>query len=308
MKLFDLHCDTLLCAYAKGSGLHRSGLHIDLDLTASWDAYGQVLAVFSSEEKSPAACFEQFDRVMDYYETIRPLDSNFTPVFGVEGGKLLEGDLSRVDHLRARGVRVLTLVWGEVSCMGGAFHTDIGLTDFGKQVVQRCFALGILPDVSHASLPMTEQTISMGESAGKTVIASHSCFRALNPHPRNLTDDHALRIARLGGLIGVNLVREHLTDKPDACSIETVIDHIRYGINLCGTDAICLGCDLDGTAPLPDGISHVGDLPILHARLADRLHSEDLADAVFYENVRRTFDRTIFAVSPVTNPVGGIKL
>lgn len=293
MRLFDLHCDTLLEAYLQKTSLRQNGLQIDLDQAAMWEAYGQVLAVFSHDTLSPDACYAQFDRVMDYYETIKPRMDNFTPVFAVEGGKLLAGDITRLTHLYRRGVRILTLVWGEVSCMGGAFHTDVGLTSFGREVVEKCFSLGMIPDLSHASLPMTEEVIAMGEARHCPVMASHSNFRTCNPHPRNLTDAHARRISALGGVIGINLVRAHLHADPERCSAEEVVDQILYGINLCGSEAICMGCDLDGTDRLPDGIGGLGDLPYLRERLSGRLHSEDLADAVFYRNAARFLQRTI---------------
>ncbi len=294
MKLFDLHCDTLPEAYEQGKGLFDNGLHFDLARCHAFTSVGQVLAVYSTHEKTPAACYAQFDAVMDAYDRLqKTLPPFFTPVIGVEGGKLLEGELARVDHLYDRGVRVLTLVWGERSCMGGAFEFEEGLTPFGFQVVNRLFALGILPDVSHASLAMTEQTVALAEKEKKPILASHSCFSALCPHRRNLTDDHAVRIASLGGVIGVNLVRAHLTPHPENCDIDTVIDHILYGVNLCGREGIGLGCDLDGTAHLPDGIRHVGDLARLYERLADRAGSFALADAVFYDNVHYLLKSTV---------------
>lgn len=292
MKLFDLHCDTLLCAYHRRTGLRDSGLQIDLNGTRSWENYGQVFAVFSEHELSPEAAWEQFEAVMDYEKNVRPGQNNFTPVFGVEGGKLLNGNLNRLDRLYERGVRVLTLVWADVCCLGGAFNTDIGLFPFGEEVVRRCFALGILPDVSHASLPMTEQVLSLASEEKQPILASHSCFRALNCHRRNLTDEHARRIADGGGKIGVNLVREHLTSG-EICNIDTVIDHLLYGINLCGTEAIGLGCDFDGTDQLPDGISGISDLELLYSRLSARLHSQDLADRIFYDNVASFFAKTV---------------
>jgi len=293
MKLFDLHCDTLLCAYLAGKELSGNGLHVDLERAKDFEEYRQVLAVFSEDHLDGDSCYAQFDRVMDYYERLpRPIPS-FHPIIGVEGGKLLMGDLARLDHLYERGVRILTLVWGEVSCMGGAFHTDVGLSEFGEQVVRRCFALGIVPDLSHASDPMIDRVLTLAEQERRAVIASHSNFRAICPHKRNLTDEQALRIARLGGVIGVNLVIPHLCSGKEHCDIDAVIDHIEYGIRLCGRDAVALGCDMDGTAPLPDGIEGVGDLPKLYEKLANRLGSLDLADAVFYENAKKALSRIL---------------
>ncbi len=287
MTLTDLHCDTLLEAYHRGKTLTDNDLHFDLAKTAPFDHVTQVLAIFSEHEKTPDECYLQFDRVVDYYESLSSaFPQNFTPILAVEGGKLLDGKLNRLSHLYRRGVRIFTLVWGEISCMGGAFEYDLGLTDFGREVVSECFSLGILPDVSHASVQMTEEAICMAERAGKPLIASHSCFSALNPHKRNLSDDHARRIGSLGGIVGVNLVRKHLSKDPETCDIDTVIAHILHGVKVMGENAVSLGCDLDGTSRLPSGIADVGDLETLYDALLKKTHSQGLCDKVFSQNAQ----------------------
>ncbi len=292
MKLFDLHCDTLLEAYYKKVGFTHNGLHIDLSRASYLDSYGQVLAVYSEHALTPEQAYLQFHRVMDYYESIAPKQTDLTAVFGVEGGALLDGKAERLGILYGRGVRILTLVWADECCIGGAHNTHIGLHPFGRETVEQCFALGILPDVSHASKEMTHQVLCMAEEKGKPILASHSCFSAVHRHTRNLSDDHAKRIANLGGMIGVNLVREHLTGGND-CTIDTVVDHLLYGVSLCGREAIGLGCDFDGTDQLPDEIAGIGDLEKLYDRLSRRAGSEDLAEQIFYDNAASFLKRTV---------------
>ena len=83
----------------------------------------------------------------------------------------------RIENLKKlydMGVRFLTLVWAGECSLGGAHDTDIGLTDFGYEVLNGCFELGIVPDVSHASDVMFWQVYEEAKRRGKPFVATHS--------------------------------------------------------------------------------------------------------------------------------------
>lgn len=287
MRLFDLHCDTLCAAYDKGEGMLHNSCQISLSGAFSvFDEYRQVTAIWSRDDLDGEKCFKRFDRVVD---TVFPTAScpDFVPILSVEGGKLLCGDISRLDHLYDRGVRIFNPVWAGQCCVGGAWDTDVGLTDFGFSVIERCYQLGIIPDVSHASDKMFYEIVGIAESCGGTVIASHSCSRSVFSHGRNLTDDMARVISELGGIIGVNLVVPHL-GSPD---VSAVIAHILHLCEVAGNSTVCLGCDFDGTDELPCGINGISDLPIIYELLSDNKYPQDFADRIFYSNARNFFER-----------------
>ena len=287
MKLFDLHCDTLCAVYDRGEGFLHNTCQISLDRAFSvFEEYRQVTAIWSRDDLDGEECHRRFDRVAD---TVLPtaFRPGFTPILSVEGGKLLCGDISRLDRLFERGVRVFNPVWAGKCCVGGAWDTDDGLTDFGFSVMERCFDLGIIPDVSHASDRTFYQIAEIAERRGGTVIASHSCSRTVFPHRRNLTDDMAHVISQLGGVIGVNLVVPHL----GSADASAVLRHIEHFAEIAGADAVCLGCDLDGTDELPDGISGISDLTIIHRLLSDNKYPQGFADNVFYSNARNFFEK-----------------
>src|SRR5262245_26123708 len=77
-------------------------------------------------------------------------------ILGIEGGHALEEDLAKLEWFFAHGLRVLTLVWNNHlswirSCQGGAgAGVPEGLSAFGREVVRRMNALGIVVDLSHA--------------------------------------------------------------------------------------------------------------------------------------------------------------
>jgi len=130
-------------------------------------------------------------------------------LFGVEGGHMIENDLSKLEILYNRGARYMTLTWNNstdwaTSAYDETFTQDLkhkGLTDFGKQIVAKMNQLGMIVDVSHIG----EQTFwDVINTTTKPIIASHSSVYALCKHQRNLNDEQIKAIAKNGGVIQVN--------------------------------------------------------------------------------------------------------
>jgi membrane dipeptidase len=76
-----------------------------------------------------------------------------------------------------------------------------GLTNFGKQVVERMNRLGMMVDISHVSDKTFYDTLAATQAP---VIASHSSCRALCDVPRNMTDDMIRALAKNGGVMDIN--------------------------------------------------------------------------------------------------------
>lgn len=304
MRMFDLHCDTPLWLYNQNQPLTQNSLHVDLQKTALYETFIQVGAVWAEKVLGNETAWEHFLRVSDAF--VKTVDScpdavlvtdaagiceaaqsgkrAFLPA--VEDARILNGYISRLDILRARGVRILTLGWKGITCIGGSHDTDVPLTEFGRQVVRRCFELGIVPDVSHASHAAAAEVLEMGRAAGKPVIASHSNSAGVFPHSRNLTDEEFRAITALGGIAGISLVPFHLTDSDNGvpCTIRTVLDHIYHYLSLGGENSLCLGCDFDGIDELPEGIHNVADMTkVADALRADGM-SEEQIDKIFFKN------------------------
>lgn len=291
MKLFDLHCDTLTELYRKKETLSYNTCHISLDRAKGFSPYRQVMAVWSDPAFTDDENYEICLATLDYAEALFAEAKGMTPILAVEGGKLLRQDLTRLDRLAAQGVKILTLVWKGRCCLGGAYDNGEGLTDFGRAVVRRCFELGITPDLSHASDAIAEETLLLAKENRVPVIASHSCARAVFPHPRNVSDEIAKEISRLGGVVGVNFVPEHLGDG----KTETLVRHIEHLADVMGEEHVCLGGDFDGTSTLPDEIPQIGALPVLYDALAKKRRSEAFADAVFYTNAQKFAEERLFS-------------
>jgi membrane dipeptidase len=131
-------------------------------------------------------------------------------LFGVEGGHMIENDLSKLDALYKRGVRYMTITWNNstdwaTSALDETTRADSlkhkGLTSLGKQIVKRMNELGMLVDLSHVG----EQTFwDAINTTTKPVLVSHSCVYNLCQHRRNLKDEQIKAVAKNGGVIHLN--------------------------------------------------------------------------------------------------------
>ena len=149
-------------------------------------------------------------KVSGYRQLIKVVKQHkIAAMFGVEGGHMIEDDLSKLDALYNRGARYLTLThniapsWATSAAdeTSGKLLPHKGLTDFGKQVVTHMNELGMMIDVSHAG----DQTFwDVIQLTTKPVIASHSSVYTLVHSRRNLKDDQIKAIAKNGGVIQIN--------------------------------------------------------------------------------------------------------
>ena len=125
-------------------------------------------------------------------------------LLGVDSGVVVD-DLATLRIYHRLGLRRLQLThafaapWAD-SCSAILDDEDLGLEEFGIEVVRECNRLGILVDVSHASDQTFWDTI---EASSKPIIASHSGARSVVDAVRNLTDDMLKALAKNGGMIGV---------------------------------------------------------------------------------------------------------
>jgi membrane dipeptidase len=132
------------------------------------------------------------------------LQGKFAILMGVEGGHIIQDDLRALDIYYRLGVRYMTLThtanteWADSS---GDKPKWNGLTDFGRQVVERMNRLGMMVDISHVSDKTFYDTLAVTKAP---VIASHSSCRALCDVPRNMTDDMIRALAKNGGVMDIN--------------------------------------------------------------------------------------------------------
>ncbi len=293
IPLFDLHCDTLSELYNNSADFKNNNLHISKNKVKAFSPYIQVFAIWSASSLSNEEAYLNFSKVYSYaniqniyfvkdYSKLRQ-NSN---ILAVEDARLLNGDIQRLDKLYALGVRILTLCWKDFSIIGGAWNTEKGLTSFGFEVINRCFKLGVIPDISHASIKSSEQAIEIAFCYNKPLIASHSNSYSICPHKRNLTDDLFLKVLKTNGLVGISLASEHIS--VNSPTIKNILNHIYHFLSLGGENSICLGCDFDGVSSLPCEISSISDLNKLFFAV-EKAFGYDFALKLFFENAFRFF-------------------
>jgi len=147
-------------------------------------------------------------------------------ILGFQNALALERDPSRIDQLYADGVRVFGLTH-----MGHNDFSDSsrplfngetgtyevteehgGLSDLGRQAVQRIDTLGGIVDVSQMSKAATLQVMDLTETP---IIASHSNAKQLSDVTRNLSDEEIDRIGATGGVIHIAAFSAYLVDLSD---------------------------------------------------------------------------------------------
>ena len=241
-------------------------------------------------------------------------------MFGIEGGHMIEDDLNKLDILFNRGARYLTLThnispsWA-TSAADEVTKPDMphkGLTDFGKEVVQRMNKLGMIIDVSHAGEQTFWDVIKMST---KPIIASHSSVFNLVPHRRNLKDEQIIAIAKNKGVIQINFnpgfidstfekkevafLEKHVIENDSLLKsgmndfytkdylykkyadegnlirppLSLLIQHIEYIINLVGVDYVGLGSDFDGINLNPQQLDDVTTYPLITKALVENGYS-----------------------------------
>ncbi len=169
-------------------------------------------------------------------------------LLAIEGGSGVKASPEILEDFYAYGVRVMGLAWlsNELAMSNRvpAYEKDTGLTDAGRAIVNKGNELGIIFDVSHLS---DQSFWDLAEITKKPLIASHSNFRTLCNHSRNLTDDMARYIVEHDGMIGLNMYPDFIAETEKMQTVDRYFDHLDYCIDKFGSDNIGFGGDIDGT-------------------------------------------------------------
>jgi len=210
-----------------------------------------------------------------------------------EEDELLEGGFKKLENIIYNTERILYigLTHNGENRFGGGNTTKIGLKEDGKALLDYINGKRIAVDLSHASDALAFDMLDYLSKFNLDipVIASHSNFRKIFTHPRNLPDEIAMEIIKRKGLIGINFLRAFLNqENPNA-----MYDHILYGINMGGAHSICFGADYFYTDSHPDQSrkpfffkehESAGCYPSILKNLSGRVSSE-LLEGISNKNV-----------------------
>ena len=142
-------------------------------------------------------------------------------LIGIENGYAIGRNLSLLDIYFEFGARYLGLLHNGHNDIGDSAvpnerqgETDAehgGLSQFGRAVIERANALGMVVDISHAAMTTALDVIATSRAP---VIASHSSVRAMLEHPRNLSDEVLLALKETGGVVQIVAYDSYLRELP----------------------------------------------------------------------------------------------
>ena len=161
----------------------------------------------------------------------------------LESATPIENELDRLDVLYGFGVRSMGITYSESNVLGSGLREagDAGLTDFGRQAVERMNKLGILIDTAHCGDQTSLDTIEVSQ---QPIVISHAGARALWDTPR-LKPDHVLEaLAAKGGVLGIEAApHTTLTERHPRHTLDSCMEHFEYAVHLLGIDHVGFGPD-----------------------------------------------------------------
>ena len=192
-------------------------------------------------------------------------------IFAVEGGDFIEDRLDRIAAAYAAGVRSVTIIHYYTNQIGDPQTNPPvhgGLTPLGKAVIKEMNRVGVLIDLSHASLDATRQAV---EASTQPMIISHSNLRTPGlDHPRLISLEHARLVTQAGGLVGA------LPAGAGQTSFASYIDTLLHTVDALGVDHVAIGTDMDFT--FKASVADYADWPLIPAALLARgMHANEVA-------------------------------
>ena len=206
-------------------------------------------------------------------------------LLAIEGAHALDDDPANVEVVADAGFRMMSPSHFFDNAFGGSAHgiEKTGLTDRGREMVERMEARGMLVDVAHASVATIDEVLAI---ATRPVVASHTGLRGHCDNARNLSDAHARGIAATGGLLGIGFW-------PTACGgegVSSIAASIRYAATVAGVEHVALGSDFDGAVPEP--FDATGLVQLTDA-LLDAGFADDEIAKIMGGNARRVLADTL---------------
>ncbi|MCL2859067.1 MAG: dipeptidase [Oscillospiraceae bacterium] len=307
MLIIDGHADTLSVALKQGKTLNNLDYSFNINDAFKKAPFIQTLATFVDPKylKKDSGFkianniinkfYSEYEKNKDKLILIKDktdlekviAEKKVGAILSIENGSAIDGKLENVDYFLNMGIKIMSITWNKDNDLGcGALtKNDTGLTDLGKEYVKKLNQKNILTDVSHAS---EKSFYEVFDISSKPIIATHSCVKELCNHPRNLTNDQIKKIAESGGTIGVCFYNKFLSEK-DISTIDDIVKHIEYIVNLVGIDYVSFGTDFEGVKKneLPEGISGVLDFDKIFNKLRDRGFKEEDIEKIAGKNFEK---------------------
>jgi len=327
LPVIDLHCDLLsyLSEVPNADPLNKEDIGCALPFLREGNVILQVMAIYTATEHGSSQSglkqskiFRELPRQYhSYVSLLNKKDEHLNDAFKTTGiiaaienasgfceeDEPIESGFKNLETIISNTGRILYigLTHHGENRFGGGNTTRIGLKEDGRALLDYISGKKIALDLSHASDSLAYEIFDYmnKKKLDLPVIASHSNFRNVFLHNRNLPDDIAKEIINRKGLIGMNFLRAFLNnDDPGA-----LYDHILHGLKLNGENALCFGADYFYTAHHPDQSRRpffhhehkdAGCYPSILKNLEDLVTADQLKN-ISYRNVSSFIDRIWFS-------------
>ena len=325
LPIIDLHCDLLsyLSNVKEASMLNKADIGVAVPYLKKGNVKLQVCAIYTATETRSALNgflqamkFEHLSKG-DYFSSVARMNEveqvfeepgtgivvaiENASAFGEEDMPLEDcfAQLNRVID-RVRKLLYISFThhyenrWG-----GGNYSDNVGLKPDGEALLEYLSGKHIAVDLAHSSDALATDIFNYMDKKNLDipVLASHSNFRKVWEHVRNLPDELAQEIIRRGGLIGINFLRAYCHEtKP-----EHLFEHFMYGVNeLKAEDQICFGADFFYTKNFPDPsryplffkpFENAGQYPFVLSQLKEKGLTDEQLEKVAFRNVHGFLER-----------------
>ncbi len=266
IPVIDLHCDLLsYLALIPDASIEKTGeIGVALPYLQQGHIAAQVLAIFTTTE--PESTLKAQLQLQTFLQ-MRQSPLFFQPASLAAMSVEVSGPIAIIpaienasgfcgeDHALSEGLKQLekmisslgeilyiSLTHHDENRFGGGNYSDhVGLKTDGKALLEYLDGRKIAIDLSHASDQLAFDILDCMTKYNLNipVMASHSNFRSVCGHVRNLPDELALEIIHRSGLIGINFLRGYVdNDNP-----EKLDDHVSYGMDLGAKENLAFGAD-----------------------------------------------------------------
>lgn len=316
--VIDLHCDLLahMLKTPNPNPFERDGIGCSFPALAEGNVKLQVMAIYTATEKGSAALAVRQSEIFASFLEKYPNDctlihdtntlsqiatsSKLGMIAAIENAsgfceedESLDVGFERLEQIIATVQRILYIGFTHhaENRFGGGNNSDAGLKEDGEKLLQYLNGKKIAVDFSHASDALAQEMLDYisAHNLEIPILASHSNYRKVWDHVRNLPDHLATEIIKRGGIIGVNFLRAFVNNEDP----NTLYQHMNHGMKLGGSNAVCFGADYFSTEDHPDRSrvpfyfkEHKDSscYPAIIKEIPEQV-SSDVTEAISYKNV-----------------------
>jgi membrane dipeptidase len=172
-------------------------------------------------------------------------------IYGVQNTTMLGDKADRVDVFADLGLRIIQLTYNSRNRAGGGSMApgNPGLSDFGREVVDRLNQRRVVVDLSHSGQRIC---LDAARYSKQPICITHTGCKAVAESPRSKTDEELRLVAQRGGYVGIYWVMYLARQQGREADADDVVAHIEHALKICGEDHVGIGTDY-GVFPLnPD--------------------------------------------------------